>query len=217
MEDLKVCLVRNRTNLPFVTSDDPAVLTNRLHLQHPRLLGVAPGLGSAGAIFFLPLSKDVLFIAYDGGIYTVPHSRGWIDVKREQDIEAFNQHQFLNCRANIYFGEWDKRESAADGFKKIADRRPNARHRVNYAILEHEDGGVRTFRVVDKAADHLGERALIHVEGVLAEPSRWPSQIGRRADGYAYANGSATGLIRRGVVQYVEGSDYRKMRVRDLR
>jgi hypothetical protein len=33
VDDLKVCIARNRTGRTFVTSDDPAVLTNRLHIQ----------------------------------------------------------------------------------------------------------------------------------------------------------------------------------------
>ncbi|CAN7715406.1 DUF4238 domain-containing protein [Variovorax sp. LjRoot175] len=49
VDDLKVCLVRNRTKIPFVTSDDPAILANRWHQQTQRALGHSFGLHSAGA------------------------------------------------------------------------------------------------------------------------------------------------------------------------
>lgn len=35
-DDLKVCLVRNKTKTPFVTSDDPAVVANRWHKEDVR-------------------------------------------------------------------------------------------------------------------------------------------------------------------------------------
>ena len=60
VDDLYVCLVRNRTNLPFVTSDNPAVMTNRWHLTDRRARGVSPGLGNAGMIGLLPLAPDIL-------------------------------------------------------------------------------------------------------------------------------------------------------------
>ena len=51
VDDLKVCLVRNRTRQPFVTSDDPAVLTNRWYAQNPRAKGMSGGVDSAGVLF----------------------------------------------------------------------------------------------------------------------------------------------------------------------
>jgi len=48
VDDLQMTLVRNRTATPFVTSDDPAVLTNRWHLQNPRGRGLAFGVRSGG-------------------------------------------------------------------------------------------------------------------------------------------------------------------------
>jgi hypothetical protein len=42
IDDLKLCLIRNRTSIPFVTSDDPAVMTNRWYLADYRNLGRSP-------------------------------------------------------------------------------------------------------------------------------------------------------------------------------
>lgn len=56
VDDLQLTLIRNRTRTPFITSDDPAVLTNRWHLQNPRARRLAYGVRSAGSIMILPLS-----------------------------------------------------------------------------------------------------------------------------------------------------------------
>jgi hypothetical protein len=52
LDDLKVCLVRNKTKRAFVTSDDPVVLTNRWYQQNHLARGQSGGIGSAGALFF---------------------------------------------------------------------------------------------------------------------------------------------------------------------
>lgn len=101
-DDMKICLLRNKTSIPFVTSDDPAVLTNRWYLEDRRTKGASFGVHSAGNLLLLPLSPQVLCLGYDGDVYSVPHKSGWVDVHHETDVRAFNQHQFLNCRANIF-------------------------------------------------------------------------------------------------------------------
>jgi Protein of unknown function (DUF4238) len=52
IDDLKVVLIRNRTDRSFITSDDPAILTNRWYIQTPVAQRKSFGLGSSGALFF---------------------------------------------------------------------------------------------------------------------------------------------------------------------
>jgi hypothetical protein len=102
IDDLKVCLVRNRSPVPFITSDDPAVLTNRWYLEDLRARPFGGfGLSNAGAVALLPLSPSVLYVAYDD-VYSLPNVGGCVEVSDRSDVEAFNQHQYLNARANIY-------------------------------------------------------------------------------------------------------------------
>jgi Protein of unknown function (DUF4238) len=123
VDDLKCCLVRNRTSVSFIASDDPAVLTNRWHLNSAKTKGDAFGLTGSGAMIFLPLAPDLIFIGYDGDVYKVPERNGYITVTKEADILAFNEHQILNCNANIYFGnEHCTRESEAE-FLRVTSRR----------------------------------------------------------------------------------------------
>ena len=60
LDDLKVCLVKNKTKTPFVTSDDPAVVVNRWHKEDARVRGKSPGLTACGTAVFLPLSPRIL-------------------------------------------------------------------------------------------------------------------------------------------------------------
>lgn len=60
IDDLRGCIVKNVSSLPFVTSDNPAILTNRWRLEKPRGPWTTFGLGSAGALLFLPLSPRLL-------------------------------------------------------------------------------------------------------------------------------------------------------------
>src|SRR3546814_18886656 len=64
VDDLKLCLVRNHTDMPFVTSDNTAILTNRLHLQRRHKALNSFGVKSAGAIFVLPLKPKLFAVLY---------------------------------------------------------------------------------------------------------------------------------------------------------
>ena len=72
IDDVKICLLRNCTGIPFVTSDDPAVLTNRWNLIDPKRAAQTFGIGSAGNLFLLPLSPEVLCLGYDGTCIALP-------------------------------------------------------------------------------------------------------------------------------------------------
>jgi hypothetical protein len=214
IDDLKVALVRNRTGTPFITSDDPAVMTNRWYLEDGRVHGKSPGLGSAGVIALLPLSPEVLCLIYDGDVYSVPHTNGWVDVKREADIQAFNQHQYLNCTANVYFRDWENRQWMHEAFLAARPLRPAARHRTHYAVYDGKDGNTERFRVVHRVGTSGDGRALIHSEAVLARPNIWPWQIAWRAGGSAFTNGTGAGVIRRAMVSRQRSVGFRKIKTR---
>ena len=65
IDDLKVCLIKNATSSPFITSDDPAILNNRWFKSDGRHRGATFGLGTSGALVILPLCENTMFIAYD--------------------------------------------------------------------------------------------------------------------------------------------------------
>lgn len=201
VDDLKICLLRNRTSIPFVTSDDPALLTNRWFLEDKRTRGASFGLRSAGNLLLLPLSPKVLCIGYDGDVYSIPHKRGWVDVRQEIDIQALNQHQFLNCRANIFVHDSAHARGVHDAFSSVALLRPNIRHKINYAVLDRHEGSLSRYRVVDRALASKHQEAVIHSQTVHANPISWPRQFQWRPKGNVYTNGIGLGYVRRSVVE----------------
>jgi Protein of unknown function (DUF4238) len=108
IDDLKFCILDNDSEIDFVTSDDPAVLTNRFLKQRHGLANF--GLASSGVMFILPLSPRLLFLMYDGNVYTIPSkANGRLKLKRAASVRALNELQFIKAGENIYFSDWRSR------------------------------------------------------------------------------------------------------------
>jgi len=208
--DLKVCLLRNRTRTPFFTSDDPAVLTNRWYLESAKTKGRSFGIHSAGDILLLPLSPQTLCFGYDGEVYSIPHEHGWAEVRRDLDVEAFNQHQFLNCRANVFVQDSAHCRIVHESFLKVAPRRPVEKHLIHYAVLDRREGDHARYRVIkrDEAGDH--EEAIIHTQVVHAMPTFWPRQISWRPKGLVFTNDTGVGYVRRASTNRHSRQPFRK-------
>ena len=208
--DLKVCLVKNKTSVPFVTSDDPAILTNRWQLLSKRTKGHSFGLNSAGDILLLPLSPQVLCVAYDGDVYSMPHRNGWADVRHHRDVEAFNQHQYLNCRANIFFQDETHGSLVHEQFDRAIPNRPEKRHAIHYAVLDSSDGDWTRYRVVDRSQADRDQKALIHSQVIHATPAIWPRQISWRPKGRVFTNDTGLGYVRRAWAESNSGRLFRR-------
>lgn len=197
VSDLKACLFWNRTEVPFVTSDDPAVLTNRWYLQSRKTRGMSFGLSAAGNIGLLPITPKILLVAYDGDVYSIPHQGGWVAVKDKQDVMALNEHQFLNCRANIFFKNQDHGVLIKNAFPKLQPLRPEASHRIHYAVRDCEEDGLVRYKVIDRENAGAHEDAVIHIQSVHPAPVSWPRQILWRKKGKVFTNGTGSGFVRR--------------------
>lgn len=215
VDDLTLCVARNRTDLPFVTSDDPAVLTNRLHIQRPRKGRPSFGVKTAGAIFLLPLSPTLCAILYDGAVYSSGHRAHWIDIDRRQDVEALNAHQILGCWANIYFREWDDRDTIAAQVEVAKPGRPATRQTVTQAVLGTTSDWGEYYAIKEPTDIRSGEKVLVHVTTNHPAPSAWPSFLRLRSSAHAYSNDTGAGLTRRWCLEqgFVQGNGYRKISV----
>lgn len=213
VSDMKLCLIRNRTGTPFVASDNPAILTNRWHLQSAKLRGRSFGVPSAGCLFLLPLTPDVLCLGYDGDVYAVPHKNGWVDVRRDEDVAAFNEHQFLNCRANIYVRDSSHAHAVHQAFLHCMSNRPVTRHVIHYAVEDKYDGGYMHYRVTAPPENPAGEhrKALIHSQTVHAKPAEWPRVISWRHKGFGYGNDTGAGYVRRARIKPFSEPPFRKI------
>jgi hypothetical protein len=201
VDDLKVCLIRNLTRQSFATSDDPAVTTNRWYAQNPKAKGLSGGIGSAGALMLLPLTPRVMAVIYDGDVYSIPNTGGWTISRRNDDIDAFNEQQFLGCLANIYFADWSTLAQISQAFETARAYRPIARHEIVTAELEHVDDWGERYRAVTREKLERKGRFFLHLRSIQPRPDRWPSMIRWRSNPRIYSNGTATGFVRRSTAQ----------------
>lgn len=197
VNDLKVCLIRNKTSRQFITSDNPSVMTNRWYIKDPRANGYAAGAGNSGVLLFLPITPFIFCVVYDGDVYSITNSSGWAVIDKITDVDAFNEHQFLACSANVYFADWTARAEIRRHWDIVKPRRPAVRHQLVTAVLDHEDDWGKSYRVVAQSELPKDRETLIHVKSIQPSPSRWPSIIKWRSNPRIYSNGSRTGFVRR--------------------
>lgn len=195
--DLKVCLIKNKSKVRFVTSDDPAIMANRWHQLDHRARGMGFGLSKSGLLALLPLSENVLFLAYDGDVYSIPNNEGWAVCKNSSDTKAFNQFQYCNCRANIFVRNPECENEVLSSLNEALPHRPKERHKIHYAILDTTEGEYKKYVVVapEEAGEHT--ESLVHSQQIFPAPPHWPSQIRWRSKGTVYTNGTGVGYVRK--------------------
>ncbi len=213
IDDLKVCLIKNKSNIDFITSDDPAVLTNKWYLVDDRAAGKSFGFGSAGNVVLLPLTPKIFCLGYDGSLYNVSHKKGWLEIKDEQDVQALNEHQFLNCRANIFVRDLTDKDKLLAAFECTENNRPESRHKINYAILDSIEDGEKTYKCVSAEEARGVVDSMVHCQRIDANPNLWPKQIRWRPRGFAYTNDSGAGFIRQELAKTMPNEGFRKERI----
>lgn len=196
IDDLKFCIIKNKTEVPFITSDNPAVLTNKWRLDKDRFLGHSFGMGSAGMLALLPLTPRLFFLGYDGDVYSVPNERGVVEIKNARDVIALNRHQFLQCVANIYVHDAAHEETLIRHYSEIEFGRPKVRHVVHYAQFDRTVGDHTRYVVVPPEERDKTKEAIMHSKVIHPHPGIWPSQIRIRQNGSVYTNGTGMGYVR---------------------
>lgn len=196
IDDLKFCIVKNKTEIPFITSDNPAVLTNKWRLDKDRAPGHSFGVGSAGMLALLPLTPKLFFLGYDGDVYSVPNERGVVEMKSARDVIALNQHQFLQCVANVYVHDPSHEEALVKHYSEIESVRPKVRHVVHYAQIDRRVGDHTRYVVIPPEERDRTKEAIMHSQVIHPHPGVWPSQIRIRSNGSVYTNGTGMGYVR---------------------
>ncbi len=198
LDDLKVVIVRNRTRHEFVTSDDPAVMTNRWLLQR-KSINIF-GTNAAGLIMFLPLGPTLLALLYDTAVYNVSAAAlNKVDLTKETDVAAFNEHQYMRAVAAVYFRQKEDAARIASEFKAVHSFRPEAWDRFTVA---KKDGGTATHtRYTVGTPDEVAKEdaILFHVAREWPSPPRWPSILRYRSNAVGFTKGRA--IIRRAHLQ----------------
>jgi Protein of unknown function (DUF4238) len=181
VRDLKVCLVKNDTDFPFITSDDPAILLNRFYSQRLGPRWKSFGVNNAGVMLMLPLSPVLLMASYDQNIYTCPDIGGYVvKVDKPSDVAAINMLQYLKASKNLYFSNWAHAEKIKADFAVVATKRPKQWHSINFAVKDADRSTPESdcFRVVHTKEERVAsEEAFLHLQSVMLEPDIWFSKI----------------------------------------
>lgn len=196
IDDLKFCLIKNKTKIPFITSDNPAILTNKWRLERNRDPVHSFGMGSAGMLAIMPLTPKLLFLGYDGDVYSTPHKKGIVTAKNVRDVIALNRHQLLQCTANVYVHDKVHEEMLIRHYSDIELIRPKERHIVHYAELDRTEGDYSRYVIVPQEKLSRTNEAIMHAQVIHPHPGIWPSQIQIRNNGSVYTNGTGVGYSR---------------------
>lgn len=135
--DLAMKVLVNRTDVEFITSDNPVVFYNQCFEGADPSIGGNGGLANTGLQIFLPLSAQHLLVLYDRKAYKIGHKKSdYCDVSNRDDVRQFNDLQYLNCVENLY---------AYSGFTcgdiACLEQRNGKRIRAGLPILDEQDDG----------------------------------------------------------------------------
>lgn len=194
ISDLSFVLVKNRSSTPFVTSDNPAVHTNRwAFINAPS--GVATfGMHSAGELALLPLSPHLLAMLYDKDVYSTAHTKGVVTVRDAADVQALNEHQHLNCVANLYVPSSFTMNHIAD-LPDLTAARAASGPRIH--VFQKRNNDDHRYYAAKNFNRDEGTEAIFTTPTYYACPTRWPSFLRWRVRGFYFTNGAAVGQIRK--------------------
>lgn len=192
LRDLEFCVIRNRTKIPLLTSDNPLIYTNRFYLQ--RLGQDNFGVSSAGVILILPIGPRYAVCLYDAGMYSVDHRDGFVEIKKGNDIQALNEMQYLNADKNVYFSTPDDGDRIRADFEAAKHLRPSEKARM-MEFAELEKGHYR--RIDEKIDESNLNSKMVMFQIPRPRISRWPSMFSFRLRPKAFTNGSAIGYVRK--------------------
>ena len=102
--DLHYKLLINKTNVDFVTSDNPVVFYNQLFSfgRSPSNVGIT----QKGLQIFLPIGPRSLLVFYDVDVYSVGKNKHEIvDITLDQDVYELNTLQMCSALNCVYFGD----------------------------------------------------------------------------------------------------------------
>lgn len=101
--DLSCKIIKNNTNIPFITSDLPIVHYNQYlnQIKHPRRNSA---IASIGFQMFLPISNDLILLFYDGNVYKVGNKKdNHLTINNTSDVDQLNILQIINCQSTVFF------------------------------------------------------------------------------------------------------------------
>lgn len=104
--DLNVKLLSNRSNVPFITCDNPLIKYNQ-YLERHKFFGGSTGYGSKGLQLFIPISPFHTLVFYDSSIYKIGNKKEYtVQINSEIDVHQLNLLQCLNANEIIFYNHF---------------------------------------------------------------------------------------------------------------
>lgn len=195
LHDLRPVILLNRTKVPFITSDNPACITNRLYTQ--RYHDATSGLIQSGLAIALPLNPRLTFFGYDEDVYQPLGSSIVYEIRNENDVHRLNELQAQIATQTLFFSHWNDRDYVANLAQKTVGRR---RDNWSFVWTGIRDGGASDFvryrKVTDADAESKATR-ITSVSPYIAAPTTWPSFLRFKMRPKGCTAGSAIGYVRK--------------------
>ena len=147
--DLGYKLLKNKTDVEFITSDNPVVLYNQL--MSYRKMGSNTGLSSKGLQIFFPISPSEIIVLYDTDVYRLgSNSKIVIDITNKRDVYNLNILQACSCYENIYF-----KSDSLDCISLHKNSKPYLRKTKSHIKVfpEYDDGKKRSELIMNYQED----------------------------------------------------------------
>lgn len=160
--DLDSVLLVNKTDKPFIISDNPLVQYNPFMLKR-ELYGIAGGLINKGLILFFPLSPEYCFMMYDSSAYVANESERKIEISRAQDIYNLNTLHAIGANENIFFSEI----THSDYVNQVAEQGASYREKrhINEVLAHPEDSNRIQFLTY-----YVEHRAILNLSFLSENP-----------------------------------------------
>jgi Protein of unknown function (DUF4238) len=143
--DLEFRLVVAPRAKAFITSDHPVVLMNQAFF-HVVKNGSINGFASKGLQLLLPISPELLLIAFDRSLYRVgTPNRTVVKLNRSEDCDLINALQIINAEQNVYFHTSTDAEQVRSSLRKFDRVRSKARESEKASTLMIGGDSPRSF------------------------------------------------------------------------
>ncbi|WP_309623298.1 DUF4238 domain-containing protein [Novosphingobium sp.] len=194
LHDLRPVLLINRTNIPFITSDNPACVTNRLYTQ--RFRDETSGLIQSGAAIVLPISPDMAFLAYDEDVFHSVGSQIYLEVQNERDIDRLNELQAQVATESLYFSDRKHKLYVEQLARRCVDMRRESWAFIWTGIKIGEDDVYEQYRTAIQDDAESTETRITSVSMYNPAPSSWPTFLKFKMRPKGHTTGSAIGYVR---------------------
>lgn len=143
--DLDRALIRNNTDINFITSDHPVVFDNR-RFKDEIDVGTT-GLSSAGLQIFCPLANDLLILLYDSDAYEVESDEeDIIDTDSERMVVGLNKLQLVHCLENCYYRDEGDGNRIDEWYQDVKEcRSGKSVESRKFSFYDPNQGRERTF------------------------------------------------------------------------